>query len=444
MSAKRREGEIMTVQAIDKKSEAETAFAGAFEAMKGKGAPALRQASWEFFTRKGLPTRRVEAWHYTDLRASLRTVAPLGAPGAITLPPTTLGRVRLVVADGAFRPDLSDVASLPAGVELASLADVLAKEDASVLTALGLPENAGADAVVALNAALMQDGVVLRIAPATEVAKTIEILLVSTGDEARSSFTRSLVVVGDGAKAKIVETSLALAPSGAQENHVLAFAIGAGAEVEHIADIGPQSEAAIRLFSLLVTGQAKASFKSLGFVEGGGLVRRQIFARLAGEEASVALDGISLLGGKDHADTTLVVEHAAAHCQSRERFRSVLDGQSTGVFQGKVVVRPGAQKTDGSMQSRALLLSENATMNNKPELEIFADDVVCGHGATCGRLDADQLFYLVARGLPKHEAEALLIEGFAGEIVEALGEEAVRDVYFERIRSWLGKRGGAK
>lgn len=434
----------MTVQAIDKKSEAETALASAFEAMKGKGAPALRQASWEFFARKGLPTRRVEAWHYTDLRASLRQVAPLGAPGAIALPPAIEGRLRLVVADGAFRPELSDVAALPSGVELSPLAKVLAEEDAAVLAALGLPENAGADAVVALNAALMQDGVVLRVAPATEVAKTIEILLVSSGGAANSSFTRSLVVVGDGAKAKIVETSLALAPSGALENHVLAFSLGAGAEVEHIADIGPQAESAIRLFSLLVTAQAKASFKSLGFIEGGGLVRRQIFARLAGEEASLALDGVSLLGGKDHADTTLIVEHAAPNCQSRERFRSVLDGQSTGVFQGKVVVRPGAQKTDGSMQSRALLLSENATMNNKPELEIFADDVVCGHGATCGRLDADQLFYLEARGLPRREAEALLIEGFAGEVVEASSEEAVRDSYFERIRSWLARREDGK
>ncbi|ATQ66697.1 MULTISPECIES: Fe-S cluster assembly protein SufD [Methylosinus] len=434
----------MTVQAIDKKSEAETALAGAFEAMKSKGAPALRQASWEFFARKGLPTRRVEAWHYTDLRAALRAVAPLGAPETVAVPAAAEGRVRLVVADGAFRPDLSNVAALPAGVEFVSLADALAKDDAAVLAALGLPENAGADAIVALNAALMQDGVVLRIAPAIEVAKTIEILLLSSGDTARSAFTRSLVIVGDGAKAKIIETSLALAPSGAQENHVLAFSIGAGAEVEHISDIGPQSEAAIRLFSLMVTAQTKASFKSLGYIEGGGLVRRQIFARLAGEEASLSLDGVALLGGKDHADTTLVVEHAAAHCQSRERFRNVLDGQSTGVFQGKVVVRPGAQKTDGSMQSRALLLSENATMNNKPELEIFADDVVCGHGATCGRLNADQLFYLEARGLPKREAEALLIEGFAGEIVDAVSEEATREAYFARIRSWLGRREAGK
>lgn len=434
----------MTVQAIDKKSEAETALAGAFDAMKGKGAAALRQASWEFFARKGLPTRRVEAWHYTDLRAALRSVAPLGAPATVALPPAVAGRIRLVVADGVYRPDLSDVAALPQGVELASLSHTLAKDDAALMTALGLPENAGADAVVALNAALMQDGVVLRVAPATEVATTIEILLLSSGDAARSAFTRSLVVVGDGAKVKIAETSFALAPSGAQENHVLAFAVGAGAEVEHIADIGPQSESAIRLFSLLVTAQTKASFKSFGYVEGGGLVRRQIFARLAGEEASVALDGLALLGGKDHADTTLVVEHAAPHCMSRERFRNVLDGQSTGVFQGKVVVRPGAQKTDGSMQSRALLLSENATMNNKPELEIFADDVVCGHGATCGRLDADQLFYLEARGLPKREAEALLIEGFAGEIVEAISEETARETYFERVRSWLGRREDGK
>jgi Fe-S cluster assembly protein SufD len=432
----------MTVQAIDKRSEAETALAGAYDAMKDKGGRALRKASWESFARKGLPTRRVESWHYTDLRAALRTIAPLGAPATAPAPlATESGRVRLVVADGEFRPELSDVAALPPGVEVMSLRDVLAKEEPSLLEKLALPEIANGDPVVALNAALMQDGVVLRIAPAAEVTPILELVLLSSGGEARSVYTRSLVVVGDGAKARIVESSRALAPSGTQENHLLAFSVGACAEVEHIADIGEQSEAAIRVFSLLVTAGVKSSFASLGVVEGGGLVRRQIFARLDGEEASVALDGLALLGGRDHADTTLVVEHAAPHCVSRERFRTVLDGQSTGVFQGKVVVRPGAQKTDGSMQSRALLLSESATMNNKPELEIFADDVVCGHGATCGRLDADQLFYLEARGLPRREAEALLIEGFAAEVVETISDEASRESFQSRIRAWLGRRG---
>lgn len=431
----------MTVQAIDTRTETEAALAGAFEAMKDKGAVALRKAAWESFARKGLPTRRVEAWHYTDLRAALRVVAPLGAPStAPALVETESGRIRLVLADGEFRPELSDLAALPPGVEILSLRDALSRDDAELLAALAPVEIASADPVIALNAALMQDGVVVRIAAGVQVAQTLELVLLSSGGAARSVYTRSLIIAGEGSKARVIETSRALAPSGSQENHVLAFAIGAGCEIEHISDIASQSDDAIRLFSLLVTSAAKSAFASIGVIEGGGLIRRQIFARLEGEYASVALDGLSLLGSRDHADTTLVVEHAAPHCKSRERFRTVLDGQATGVFQGKAVVRPGAQKTDGAMQSKALLLSEGATMNNKPELEIFADDVVCGHGATCGRLDADQLFYLEARGLPEREAEALLIEGFANEIVDAIADKSTREAFQARIRAWLGRR----
>jgi Fe-S cluster assembly protein SufD len=433
----------MSVQAIDKRTEAEAAFASAFDAAKDKGAAALRRAAWEFFARKGLPSRRVEAWHYTDLRAALRTVAPVGAMEKIAAPIEGAGdRIKLVVADGEFRPDLSDLAALPAGVEAFSLIDALTRDElASALAPEGL---ASADAIVALNAALMQDGVALRIASGVAVEKTLEIAYLTSGGPAHSVFTRSLVIAGDGAKARIVESSKALRPSGAQENHLLAFSLGTGSEIEHVADIGPQSEDAIRLYTLLVTLSGKSAFNSIGVIEGGGLVRRQIFARLAGEHASVSFDGLSLLKGRDHADTTLVVEHAAPHCKSRERFRTVLDGQATGVFQGKVIVAPGAQKTDGAMHSKALLLGDNATMNNKPELEIFADDVVCGHGATCGRLDADQLFYLEARGLPKREAEALLVEGFANEIVDAIAEEATREDFAQRVRAWLQRREDGK
>ena len=141
-----------------------------------------------------------------------------------------------------------------------------------------------------------------------------------------------------------------------------------------------------------------------------------------------------------HADTTLVIDHAKPCGESREGFRNILDEQSVGVFQGKVIVRPGAQKTDGVMQSKALLLSEQAAMNNKPELEIFADDVQCGHGATCGRLDTDQLFYLTARGLPRREAEALLIEGFANEAMDAIEDEQLRAFLSDRVSAWLSRR----
>jgi Fe-S cluster assembly protein SufD len=192
--------------------------------------------------------------------------------------------------------------------------------------------------------------------------------------------------------------------------------------------------------SLIAHLDDHASLNSFALVEGAGLSRRQIFARLDGEHAKVALNGATLARGRQHADTTLVVDHAVPHGESRERFRNILDEQATGVFQGKIVVRPHAQKTDGVMQSKAILLSDHAVMNNKPELEIFADDVTCGHGATCGRLDKDQLFYLMARGLQHHEAEALLIEGFANEAFEGLNDESLRDFLVARISAWLTAR----
>lgn len=420
---------------------AEVALASSFETMKDKGAPALRQTAWSDFSRRGLPNRRTEAWHYSDLRAALRVVAPLAeASKSAPVIERVDDGVRLITLDGAFRADLSDLADLPEGVSVQSLREVLVQGDAQTMAALASESIAREDSVVALNAALMQDGVVARIAPGAHIARPLQVETLTSGAAAQSVYTRALIIVGEGASVRINETSRALSPSGVQENNALICSIGERANVEHVSFVAPQADDAVRVLSLLVSLGREASFNSFCMIEGGGFLRRQIFARLTGEYASVAFDGASLLRKRQHADTTLVVDHAAAHGKSRERFRTILDGEATGVFQGKVVVRPGAQKTDGAMQSKALLLSEGSAMNNKPELEIFADDVVCGHGATCGRLDADQLFYLQARGLPRQEAEALLIQGFAGEAIESVRDEASRERFAAHLASWLARR----
>ena len=169
-------------------------------------------------------------------------------------------------------------------------------------------------------------------------------------------------------------------------------------------------------------------------------MRRQIALTLAGAEASASLDGIALVALRAHSDTTMIVEHLAPACASRETFRHILADGATGVFQGKIHVAPVAQRTDGKMLSRALLLSDDATMNNKPELEIFADDVACGHGATCGGLSEDQLFYLQTRGLPRPRAEALLLEGFAGEVADAIGDPDLTTRFRAEITRWLAGR----
>ena len=404
----------------EQKSPADMELSSFFETMKNEGARDLRAAAWADFSRQGLPNRRVESWHYTDLRAALRNVAPLAAPPASALEPLTL--------DGAAD-----------GLTIQPLREALAAGDPEVLAALA-PAGVGADdAMVALNAALMQDGHILRIAPGARVEPPIILGRLDPGG-ARSSYSRSLVIVGEGARATICESYRPLAPSAAQENHALVIALRAGAQIEHTARIWPQDKVAARVFSLLATLERGASLNSFCLGEGGGLLRRQIFARLMGEQASVSFDGVSLLRGRAHADTTIVLNHEAPNGKSRERFRTIVDDDAVGVFQGKVRVAPGAQKTDGAMQSKALLLSDGASMNNKPELEIFANDVVCGHGATCGRLDADQLFYLMARGLPRREAEALLVEGFANEAMDGIADEASREGFATAVAAWLANR----
>jgi Fe-S cluster assembly protein SufD len=426
---------------MDVRTAADIALESSFEAMKDKGATGLRERAWEAFSRKGLPNKRVEQWHYTDLRAALRVGAPLAeAPRSAPALERIGDGLRLVILDGAFRAELSDVVSPPEGVTIQSLRDALVQGDAQFMAEIAPQGLTSEDSVVALNAALMQDGVVVRIAPGAHVERPFQIETLTSGAAAQSVFTRSLVVVGDGAVARIEEISRTVTPSGAQENNALVLSIGAGAKVEHVIHIEPQADDGVRVASLLVALERQSEFSSFCLIEGGGLLRRQIFAEIKGEYASVAFDGVSLLRGRAHADRTLIIDHTAPHGRSRERFRTILDGESTGVFQGKVIVRPRAQKTDGAMQSKALLLSEGASMNNKPELEIFADDVVCGHGATCGRLDADQLFYMEARGLPRPQAEALLIEGFANEALDAISDESTRDRLRERVRGWLASR----
>jgi Fe-S cluster assembly protein SufD len=246
---------------------------------------------------------------------------------------------------------------------------------------------------------------------------------------------RSLVTVGEGGKATIIEDH----DSGdAQVNAALELVVSDKAEIDYFKLTRSR---ALHVGSLLASVGAEAAFNSFAFTADVNVVRNQNFIRFAGERTKAGIRGVSLLRGKQHADTTLLIEHAAGYCESREQFRSVLDEQAHGVFQGKIVVKPHAQKTDAKMMTRALLLSDEAEADNKPELEIFADDVVCGHGATTSAPNKDLKFYLMARGIPEPQAEALLIQAFIGETIEEIAHEGIREALMNAAIDWLGKRG---
>jgi Fe-S cluster assembly protein SufD len=252
-------------------------------------------------------------------------------------------------------------------------------------------------------------------------------------------FTRSLVVIGSNARATVIETHEGPDQTGYQLNTVLQMVVGDDAQVDHI-KITRDGNAALHVGTLLANVGARAKFNELGFTTGGAVVRNQLFVRLAGEGTVAGIRGVSLLAGGQHADTTLAIDHAAAGSESREVFKAVVDDNARAVFQGKIAVRQQAQKTDAKMMARALLLSDSAEADCKPELEIFADDVQCGHGATTGTLDDQLKFYLMARGIPDKEAEALLIQAFAAEIVEAVEHFGIRDALLDATMDWLGGR----
>jgi Fe-S cluster assembly protein SufD len=434
------------------KTVAETALAREFaQAMDrlpgGAGIAQQRTAAFDLFSRSGLPNRRVEEWKYTDLRAMMREAKRLAAvPDAAARRAAEnagamlgdIDRRRLVFVDGVFAADLSDLADLEDGLSIDSLAAALADEQAGTIAHLGriMPSQ---DVAAALNTALMGDGAVIHIAAGTTLRRPLHVVFVAS-DMPTASFVRSLMVVEPGARAMLVESHEGPSGSDYQINTALELFVGDGAHVDYVKLIGDGS-AALHISTLAAAVGARARLNAFAFTTGGAMVRNQLFVNFDGEGTVANIGGATLSRGRQHVDTTLVATHVAHGCQSRETFKSVLDDEARGVFQGRIIVRPHAQKTDAKMMTRALLLSEQAEADSKPELEIFADDVQCGHGATAGALDDELKFYLMARGIPDADAESLLIQAFIGEAVATIEHAGLRETLTDAVVAWLERRG---
>lgn len=401
---------------------------------------ATRREAFETYERLGLPHRRIEEWKYTDLRALVGEVLPLAAaPDAAALQRAAeavkahaiAGARKLVLVDGVFVADLSDVKALAAEAGFKTLRETLEKE-------AGLLKTASTDAVIALNAAMATDGVVLSITDSAQLSAPIQIIHIATAASA-SAFTRSQVAIGKGARATIVESFVAAGAQAYQVNDAVLLMVGDDADVAHIRLMDDAPDA-LNVTSHFVTVGANVKLNFFNMTTGAAVSRLQGFITLAGEGSELSANGVNLLQKTEHGDTTLVVDHAVPNCVSREVFRAVIDDRAHSVFQGRIIVRPDAQKTDGKMMTRALLLSDEAEADNKPELEIFADDVSCGHGATAGALDESLLFYLKARGLPEKQAQALLIQAFVGEAIEQIADDGLREHVIGIAERWLERR----
>jgi Fe-S cluster assembly protein SufD len=421
-------------------------FASVRDRLPGGGKAAqVREQAFAAFEHAGLPHRRIEDWKYTDLRALMRDVLPLAtAPDADALKCAeaalaalpAVNAARLVLVDGAFAPALSTAAGLEAGVRVQTLRESLADSANADL----LNNGAEPGAMIALNAAMATDGVIVTVSDRVTLAKPIHIVHVATRSSA-ASYTRSFVKIGNAAQATLLESFVAAEGAKSyQVNDVVTVSIGDDAQLQHVRLMTDGADAT-NITAAIFTIGAKARLNTFNMTSGGGLSRYQGYLTFAGEGSEVNANGVNLLNGRQHADTTLFLDHAVPHCMSREVFRAVLDDRAHSVFQGRIIVRPDAQKTDAKMMTRALLLSDEAEADNKPELEIFADDVTCGHGATTGALDESLLFYLRARGLPEKEAEALLIQAFVGEAIESVASDDLRELAIATAQRWLEMRG---
>jgi Fe-S cluster assembly protein SufD len=421
----------MNIQTPIQNTPAEAALLDAFSErlslLPGDGEVMLKRDAAIEAIKAGLPTRRVEAWHYTDLRRLLARV-PAYDDSAKAAPLAALveGSSVLPVLNGA-------VGKAPAieGVTVQPVAEKL--RDGSYAPALAQQGND--DAIGALNAALVGDGWFLDIPDGTVLEKPVELQNMQAGGQAHTRFAAR---IGARVTATIVERQAGTGD--ALVSSVDNVVVGDGAELTWLI-VQEQPETATHLgqFNAWIGKDAKLSLFVMN--AGGKLVRQEIRVTAKGEGSDFQLRGVNLLAGDTHTDVTMVLDHAVPHTGSRELVRNVVTGRAHGVFQGRINVHQPAQKTDAKMACNTLLLSDDGEFDTKPELEIFADDVVCGHGATVTEIDHGHLFYLMARGVDEKTARGLLVKAFVAEVIEELEDEAIVEALEARLDQWFAEHG---
>jgi Fe-S cluster assembly protein SufD len=390
---------------------------------------ALRAEALERAHALQLPTLRDEDWRFTDLAPlyalAFKPVGPAAAPVGLALEPVIAPEAgaRLVFVDGQFVPALSSPGR--SGVVVATLASALDTHARLVESHLARHAGFGDDAFTSINTAHLADGAFVLAPRGAAGATPIQLVFAATQSDV-AVHPRCLVVAEPGSEVTVLEDYVGLHAGVYCVNAVTEVVVGANAHVRHIRR-QQESRAAFHLATCAVRLERDASYKSVSVAVGGRLSRYNLNVRQAGEGTHCQIDGLALLGERQLADTHSFVDHAHPHGTSRQLHKCVAGGHAHAVFNGRILVRPGAQRTDSSQASRNLLLSRRAHVDTKPQLEIFADDVKCAHGATVGQLEAEELFYLRSRGLAEGAARALLTYGFAAEVVDRIPIASVVD-----------------
>ena len=409
-------------------SESFDAYGKEFGNEQSLGLLKLRQLGVENFKRLGMPTTKSEEWKYTNLstlsRGNFAALAPAkSAIVAGALDKYLLGDIaplRLVFIDGVFSEELSSTKQLPTGVSLSSIQRLPSSETAALTTHLGSYAPAADSAFISLNSAFVREGSYLRIAKGTVVKEPIHLVNVaSVGLKSSSLYPRALIVAEENSQVTVIENFVGLSKDAYFTNSVTELVAGERAVVDHY-KLGFEGPQAVHIGALQIKAAAGSNVSTHTFTFGGKLVRNEISPLLDGEGIEATLNGLTVIDGEQHVDNHTVLDHAKPNCLSHELFKGIYSGKSAGVFNGTIIVRPDAQKTNAIQSNRSLLLSTEATIDSKPQLKIWADDVKCTHGATIGQLDDDALFYLRARGISKEDARNILVHAFAGEVLSGI------------------------
>ena len=404
----------------------------------------LRERAFARFCEAGFPTTKDEDWRFTNANAIAQTSFEPARDVHRGISSATLDAFRVpgaacqvVFVNGRLAPELSDFGSLPRGVQVGSLAHAIAENGQALETHLGGYVNIERDAFCALNTAFIEDGAYVYLPRRTVVEAPICLLFISVpGDGPRMAHPRNLMVAEDETEASVVEDYISLGGGVFFSNVVTELVAGENAVISHHL-IEREDRQAFNISTLRTQQARSANVSSHSVLLGGALVRHNVHPVLAGEGGECLINGLFIGAGSQHMDNYMLVEHASPHCSSRQFYNGILDAHSHGVFHGRIIVHKGAQKTDAKQTNRNLLLSDDAQIDTKPQLEIYADDVKCTHGATIGQVEENALFYMRSRGIDEAAARRLLLLAFANECLERMKCRQVRDYLEGVVQGWL-------
>ena len=405
----------------------------------------IRRTALERFAELGFPSTHEEEWRFTNIAPIARTLfrpAPVTASSTVAetinrFPLADLGCPRLVFVNAQYCPELSTPGLLPTGVKAGSLAAALKEDGKALEPHLARYADFSTHCFVALNTAFLEDGAFIEIPKGVVVEKPLHILHISGADgQATVSHPRNLIIAAPTSQLTVIETFFGLDEEVHFTNSVSEIVAGESAMVDYY-KVQQESAAAFHYARVQVQQDRSSTVSTHSLALGSSITREEVQAVLNGEGAESLLHGLYVISGRQLVDNHTTIDHAKPHCSSREVYKGVLEGRSQGVFNGKIIVRPDAQKTDSKQSNKNLLLSEDATINTKPQLEIYADDVKCTHGATIGQIDPDAVFYLRSRGIGAQDARKLLTFAFANDVMERIRYEPLRERLAERLLARL-------